>query len=216
MNKSRTALLLCGGWDGHYPEQICALFSEALTEAGFHCEHRMSLDALADQNLLSSFSLIFPCWTMGALTKEQAVGLEAAIRGGVGLGGIHGGMGDAFRGCTNYEWMVGGHFVGHPHVGPYTVQITSADSPITAGMPKSFEYTSEQYYMLVDPAIRVLAEADYTYEGTVCKMPVVWTKPFGEGRVFYNALGHHPQEFTDHPGVLAMTIRGLLWAARSN
>jgi hypothetical protein len=50
---------------------------------------------------------------MGQLSREQSAGLQQAVRAGTGLAGIHGGMGDAFRGNLEYEWMVGGHFVGH-------------------------------------------------------------------------------------------------------
>ncbi len=132
----------------------------------------------------------------------------------VRLAGVHGGMGDAFRGNLGYQWMVGGQFVGHPHVGDYFVQLAAAKSPITAGMKKRFKYHSEQYYMLVDPAIAVLAETTYDLDGHKVKMPVVWTKPHGKGRVFYSALGHRYEEFVKFPEVLAMTTRGLLWAAR--
>ncbi len=151
---------------------------------------------------------------MGQLSPEQSAGLQAAVRSGTGLAGIHGGMGDAFRGDLNYEWMVGGHFVGHPHVGPYTVRVTQPGDQIMAGIPREFTYESEQYYMLVDPAVRVLADADYTHEGHTCAMPVVWTRTWGSGRVFYSALGHAPTEFDRWPEVFEMSVRGLLWAAR--
>jgi scyllo-inositol 2-dehydrogenase (NADP+) len=49
-----------------------------------------------------------------------------AVHSGVGLGGMHGGMGDGFRGHLDYEWMTAGHFVGHPCVGDYTVRNTHA------------------------------------------------------------------------------------------
>lgn len=206
-------LLLHGGWDGHQPDRIARLFASELHNHGLEAQLEASLDILADEKTLRSFSLIFPCWTMGRLSDEQAKGLTGAIRSGVGLGGIHGGMGDAFRGCTDYEWMVGGHFVGHPHVGSYTVNLTGVRSPITEGAPGSWDYDSEQYYMLVDPVIEVLAETTYTHEGRTCTMPVVWTKHWGKGRVFYNALGHRPEEFETHPAVKTLTTRGLLWAA---
>jgi hypothetical protein len=45
-------------------------------------------------------------------------------------------------------------------------------------------------------------------------MPVVWTKTWGKGRVFYSALGHDPSEFDAYPEVFAMALRGLQWAAR--
>ncbi|MDX6767825.1 MAG: ThuA domain-containing protein [Candidatus Methylacidiphilales bacterium] len=210
----RKALILAGGWPGHHPESIADLFQADLATAGFNVQVEKSLDPLADASL-PTYDLIFPCWTMGQLTDVQSKGLQAAVRSGSGLGGIHGGMGDAFRGNLDYEWMVGGHFVGHPHVGDYTVRLRVIGDEITEGMPEEFPYRSEQYYMMVDPGIRVLAETVYTYEGHTCAMPVVWTKQWGAGRVFYNALGHDPKEFLDHPHVRQMTVRGLLWAARS-
>jgi uncharacterized protein len=45
-------------------------------------------------------------------------------------------------------------------------------------------------------------------------MPVIWTRSLGAGRVFYSALGHQAQEFTDFPHVKDMTVKGLLWAMR--
>jgi uncharacterized protein len=209
----RKALILAGGWPGHQPDDIAQIFSTELSARGCDVCIEKSLEIFADPTL-STYDLIFPCWTMGTLTDPQSKGLQAAIRAGSGLGGIHGGMGDAFRGNLEYEWMVGGHFVGHPHVGDYTVRRTATEHAITAGMPAEFPYHSEQYYMMVDPAIQVLAETTYTYEGHPCTMPVVWTRQWGRGRVFYSALGHSPKEFTDHPHVREMTVRGLLWAAR--
>lgn len=207
-------LFLQGGWDGHRPAEIVERFVAPLLEAGADCEVVTDLARLAEVDWLRSFDLISPCWTMGSVTPEQSAGLQEAVRSGTGLAGVHGGMGDAFRGDTRYEWMVGGHFVGHPHVGEYNVRVTDPMHPVMKGLPAEFVYRSEQYYMLVDPAVRVLADAEYTNEGVVCRMPVVWTKQWGLGRVFYSALGHDPSEFDAFPGVFAMSVRGLLWAAR--
>lgn len=209
----KRVLLFWGGWPGHQPEKIVHIFAEELRKHGFEPEIEPSLDCLADPEKLKEYSLIFPCWTMGTLTPEQGKGLQDAVKSGVGLGGFHGGMGDAFRGNTNYEWMTGGHFVGHPHVGPYTVRITDFASPITCGIPGTFGYDSEQYYLLVDPAVHVLAETEYLHEGRACTMPVAWIKTWGKGRVFYSALGHSPDEFTRFPEALKLTMQGLLWAA---
>jgi hypothetical protein len=43
-------------------------------------------------------------------------------------------------------------------------------------------------------------------------MPVVWTKKWGHGRVYYNSLGHHNDIF-DIPEAWELMKRGLLWAA---
>ena len=44
-------------------------------------------------------------------------------------------------------------------------------------------------------------------------MPVVWTKFWGIGRVFYNSLGHHDDVFDKSPAAQVMMERGMLWAA---
>jgi len=110
--------------------------------------------------------------------------------------------------------MVGGQFVGHPHVGEYEVRVTTPFCSIVAPVYPWFTYTSEQYYMLVDPGVNVLADTRYRYEGREVVMPVVWTKKWGEGRVFYNALGHNADEFRKLSAVLEMSLRGMEWAAR--
>ena len=207
------ALFLSGGWEGHQPEKIVRLFADELAAHGLVPEIALTLDPLADVRRLRDYSLIFPCWTMGRLTDGQEQGLCDAVRSGVGLAGVHGGMGDAFRGRLDYEWMAGGHFVGHPHVGDYTVRVIDRAGPVVAGLPASFAYSSEQYYLLVDPAVRVLATADYAHEGRVVAMPVAWIKTWGAGRVFYNALGHSPDEFVRVPEARRLTVQGCLWAA---
>lgn len=207
------ALFVAGGWEGHAPGRMVRLFAGELAAHGFECELATELSVLDDADKLRACRLIFPCWSMGQITDQQERNLCAAVRGGVGLAGVHGGMGDAFRGRLDYEWMVGGHFVGHPHVGDYTVRVIDRASPITAGLPEAFTYRSEQYYLLVDPGVRVLADADYRHEGGEVRMPVVWVKRWGAGRVFYNALGHHPDEFIQFPAARRLTVRGCLWAA---
>jgi type 1 glutamine amidotransferase len=215
MKKSPQALLIHGGWSGHHPEKIVQLFANALGAHGVETHIESSLDCLADTETLKTYDLIFPCWTMGQLSDAQGKGLQEAVRSGVGLGGIHGGMGDAFRGNLDYEWMTGGHFVGHPYVGDYDVDILDTGHSITQGLPSRFAYRSEQYYMMIDPGIHVLADTEYVYEGRSCRMPVAWTKHWGQGKIFYSALGHQPDEFSDFPHAHTLTIQGLLWASRS-
>jgi type 1 glutamine amidotransferase len=206
-------LFFWGGWDGHQPEKIANLLAAELARHGLEPQIESTLDVLNDAEALKAFKLICPCWTMGQLSEGQDKALRATVKAGVGLGGIHGGMGDAFRGNLEYEWMTGGHFVGHPHVGDYTVRIRDFANPITQGLPGTFAFRSEQYYMMVDPAIHVLADTEYVYEGRSVTVPVAWVKTWGKGRVFYSSLGHAPEEFTEFPEALSLTVRGLLWAA---
>jgi hypothetical protein len=210
----KKALILWGGWDGHTPQQTTRLFARELEKKGFNVRLVHSLKPLENLLALKKFDLIVPFYTMSEISDLQLANLLAAVRGGAGIAGVHGGMCDAFRGRVLYAWMTGGQFVEHPHIGDFTVRITNVRSPITRGMKRRFAYNSEQYYMVVDPGNTVLADTIYTYEGRKCVMPVVWTKAWGKGRVFFSALGHVVGEFEKYPEVLAMTMRGMLWAAR--
>ena len=214
------ALIFCNGEGGsfHDPVETSEMFRDGLTKHGVEVELHKTMEPLSDAAHLKEVDLIIPNWTMGRLEGEHWDNIEAAVSGGTGLAGVHGGAGDAFRDNLAYQWLVGGQFVGHPYGGEYEVALTGAKSPITAGMTSPFRYKSEQYYMLVDPANRVLATTLYLGDKKFrqgrgkMKLPAVWTKTWGKGRVFYSALGHAAQEFQDFPEVLAMTIRGMLWA----
>ena len=110
-------------------------------------------------------SLVVPIVTMSKIEKEEVENLTAAVRGGVGLAGYHGGMCDAFRESVDYQFMCGGQWVAHPgNVIDYTVDVTKPDDPIMAGVPASFPYRSEQYYMHVDPSNEVLATTTFSGE----------------------------------------------------
>ena len=104
----KSALFLAGGWNGHQPHETAALFSALLAAQGFECETALTLDVLLDSARLSQLNLIVPVWTMSAMPAEHCRNLQAAVQGGVGLAGWHGGMADAFRENTDYQFMVGG------------------------------------------------------------------------------------------------------------
>ena len=213
----RKALIVWGGWSGHEPEQGAAIVGKMLREEGFEVRTETSTAAFADPKL-GELSLIVPIYTMATIEKDELANLERAVRGGVGLAGYHGGMGDAFRDATDYQFMVGGQWVAHPgDIIDYRVDIARPDDPVMAGLPASFAYRSEQYYMHVDPANEVLAtttfggaHADWI-DGVV--MPVVWKRRHGRGKVFYSALGHAANEFAV-PEMSAIVRRGMVWAAR--
>jgi uncharacterized protein len=211
------ALIVHGGWDGHDPRGFAERYATVLRDEGFEVEVADTLDALRDAAALSRLSLIVPIWTMGTIESEQLQPLTDAVAGGVGLAGFHGGMGDAFRAAPEFQIMVGGQFVGHPDgIKEYEVTIADKDDPITAGL-NDFRVTSEQYYMHVDPSNHVLATTTFHPEtapwldGVI--MPVVWTRRWGAGRVFYSSVGHSLGDL-DVPEVPEIQRRGMLWAAR--
>jgi type 1 glutamine amidotransferase len=213
----KSALIVWGGWEGHQPRQEAELWSAVLRNAGYEVEVSDTLNTYRDADKLRALSLIVPMWTMGTIAREQEQGLLDAVRGGVGVAGFHGTMGDSFRNNTEYQFMVGGQWVAHPgNIIDYRVNIVDHNDPITAGL-NDFAMRSEQYYMHVDPSNRVLATTTFGgayapwIEGTV--MPVVWKRMYGQGRVFYCSLGHVVPDF-DVPEAREIVRRGMLWASR--
>ena len=213
----KKALMVWGGWDGHEPKQCVDVFAPYLDAQGYDVEISDTLDAYLDRDKMNTLSLIVPVWTGGEITPEQEGNLLEAIRGGVGIAGWHGGMCDAFRASTEYQWMTGGQWVAHPGgIVKYRVNILKPEDPIVAGLD-DFDMESEQYYMHVDPSNEVLATT--TFDGAHapwiagCVMPAVWKRMYGAGRVFYSSLGHVAQDF-NVPECKTVVERGMLWASR--
>lgn len=216
----KKALITWGGWEGHEPEKCAKLFQAVLEKENFEVEIQDTLAPFEDAEEMQQLHLVVPIWTMSSILPEQENGLLNAVKSGVGIAGWHGGMADAFRNNTAYQWMVGGQWVAHPgDIIDYEVNIIQKDDPIVAGL-SDFKMHSEQYYMHVDPGNEVLATTTFSGEfgdapwiaNTV--MPVVWKRRFGGGRVFYCSLGHVAKDF-EVPEAREIVRRGMLWAARS-
>lgn len=211
---SKKALIVFGGWPGHTPTEMKDMFEPWLKEQGYEVVVSDTLDSFADADLLNSCDLVVPMWTMGQMTGPQQKTLCEAIDGGVGIGGWHGGMCDAFRNSTNYQFMTGANWVAHPgnKIESYMVNITNHEHEITQGIPDFEMKNTEQYYLHVDPSNNVMAETTFVEQKVV--MPVVWTRMWGKGRVFYSSLGHTDEDYTNVPEALEIARRGLLWATR--
>lgn len=215
----KKALIVWGGWDGHEPEQVAGIFAGVLREHAFEVEVSDTLEAFADAEKLLGLDLIVPVWTMGTIEQKLVNNVSAAVQAGTGLAGCHGGMCDSFRNNVDWQFMTGGQWVAHPGNDgvEYKVEIIANSSPLVEGI-EDFYVKTEQYYLHVDPAVEVLATTRFpVVDGPhrlnkPVDMPVVWTKRWGVGRVYYNSLGHHA-DIVDLPPVKEMMTRGMLWAA---
>jgi type 1 glutamine amidotransferase len=215
--KGKKVLLVWGGWMGHEPDKCRDVFVPWMESEGASVTVSGTLDAYVNMDL-KSFDLIVQTWTMGTITGPQEKALEEAVKSGVGLAGWHGGLGDSFRNNTEYQFMVGGQWVAHPGgVIDYTVNIRNHKDPVTKGLT-DFAMHSEQYYVQMDPNVKVLATTTFTDKnaswigGSV--IPVAWKKVYGKGRVFYSSLGHVASDFSV-PQALEIQKRGIRWACMS-
>ena len=92
----RQALIVWGGWEGHTPERCAAVVHGMLESNGFETKVANTTAAFLDPGL-SELSLIVPIITMSEIATEEVKALTSAVRGGVGLAGVHGQMCDSFR-----------------------------------------------------------------------------------------------------------------------
>ena len=217
----RKALILCGGWDGHEPKLVTERFKKFLEGEDFIVAVEENLEVLADLNRLKEQDLFIPIWTMcqESIPKPYFEAVAEAIGSGVGLAGCHGGMCDAFRNNVLWQFITGANWVAHPGCDgvKHRINIIARTHPLTEGI-NDFGVSSEQYYLHTDAANEVLATTRFpivkwyhSANGEV-DVPQIWTRKWGHGRVFYNALGHHNDVF-DIPEAWELMRRGLLWAA---
>ncbi|MGI6310154.1 MAG: ThuA domain-containing protein [Bacteroidales bacterium] len=216
--KGKKVLFVWGGWMGHEPDKCRDIFVPWMKSEGAEVVVSDTLDSYTQLDLKNDFDLIVQAWTMGTIKNDQEKALLAAVKAGTGIAGWHGGIGDSFRNNTEYQFMVGGQWVAHPGgVIDYRVNITDHEDPVTKGL-EDFDMHSEQYYVHVDPNVKVLATTTFTDQhsnwigGNV--VPVVWKKVYGKGRVFYSSLGHVASDFKV-PQALEIQKRGILWASMS-
>lgn len=217
----KKALIVSGGWEGHDPKGTAAVFKQVLVENGFEVDVSFTLDVLADGESLKSYDLIVPHWTMGEIKSQYVKNVSDAVAEGTGLAGCHGGMCDAFRNDCDWQFMTGAQWVAHPGNAEvtYEVEFLQGKSPLVEGI-ENFTLTSEQYYIHYDPCVNVLATTEvkpiegmpYAANGNVT-MPVVFTKKWGNGRVYYISIGH-TSDVWNIPSAREAIRRGFIWAAK--
>ena len=211
------ALLLHGGWEGHDPDRV-ADYAERHLLGGFEVVRSSDL-AVLRADVLSGFDLLVPVWTFGEITEAQEADLLSSVVDGIGVLAWHGAA-SAFLASRPHKLLLGGQFVTHPGgTGvTYTVRFHRDADALVAGLD-DLKLTSEQYYLLIDPAVKVLATT--TIEGDSLTwlagvtMPVAWTRPWGKGRVFYCSLGHSV-EVLALPTVSTLLRRAARWASRTS
>lgn len=167
------------------------------------------------------------------LSLSQRKALQAFLARGGGFAAMHGSAGD-----PTYFWdwyadkLIGARFAGHPMAPQFQDArvIVSTDHPIAkaAGLPREWRMKDEWYSFKTSPraagakVIASLDEASYTRKGMMAEAgldmgndhPIAWTNCLGKGRMFYSAIGHMPQTYTQ-PQALALLEAGIDWAANT-
>ena len=230
---ARKALVVRGGWEGHHPVEATDLFIPFLEQSGYDVRVEESNEIYADDEVMASTDLILQSVTMSEISREAFLGLKAAVERGTGLAGWHGGIADSYRNSSDYLQLIGGQFATHPskhpdqcsgdqsdNYLPYTVELTDLGRghEIMAGLD-DFTLHTEQYWVLHDDLIDVLATTTHPVQPyhpwhRPLTSPAVWTRLWGEGRIFVATPGHSLDVLQDD-NVRTIIERGMLWASRA-
>ena len=176
--------------------------------------------SLISSSGLNGFDAVF-FFTSGELpiTDSQKQDLLTFVRSGKGFGGVHSAT-DTFYTWPEYGDLIGARFNGHPWVQTVRIDVEDPDHPALSLLKPSFSIFDEiyQFSELSRDQVRVLMTLDTNSvdigaagvnPGTD-DFPLAWCLRYGEGPVFYTALGHFESTWLDER-FQRMLLEALLW-----
>ena len=150
------------------------------------------------------------------LVGDRRAALQGFVEGGGGVVAIHAAS-DSHYNWPWYGKMIGGHFARHPQGTPTgQLTVTAPGDPAVTSLPKSIRRTDEWYYFDdYDPTSKLLITLDPASIGEkdVNPNPMAWSHNVGRGRVFYTAMGHTKESYSE-PWFLTLVGGGLDWVLR--
>lgn len=140
--------------------------------------------------------------TTGDLPLPDREGFLAWIKAGHAFIGLHSAS-DTLHHWPEYAEMLGGEFDHHgAQVG---VELTNADPahPATSALPPVWTITQEEIYQFKNYDAGKVHELLYLDKNPNTKTPghypIAWCRVYGQGRVFYTALGHRDDIIDPNP-----------------
>jgi hypothetical protein len=114
-----------------------------------------------------------------------------------------------------YVAMFGASFVQHGKQQESTMRVTSPDFPGAEGLGRSFRLVDEWYASkeFADDLHVVLAQDSTGMEGPMYQrppFPSTWARRHGKGRVFFTAMGHREDVWTN-PKFQQVLLGGIAW-----
>jgi type 1 glutamine amidotransferase len=213
--QTRTVLVLTQTLGYHHasiPAAIAAVRRVAARDGRYRVVFLRTAAALTPTVLKHAAAVVF-LLTTGELplNASDKTALVRFVRSGGGLVGFHSAT-DTFHYWPAYIAMMGAEFSDHPAPSTRRVVVEQRDTPGMRTLPSSFTIDDEFYVFKRDPRphVHVLVRLDTGPHGP--DRPLVWCRRFGRGRVFYDALGHFAQTWSD-PRQLALVSGGIAWAS---
>ncbi|MGA2751318.1 MAG: ThuA domain-containing protein [Verrucomicrobiota bacterium] len=189
-------------------------------------EHNFGVDATEDStaftrtNLARYQAVVFLSVTGEVLDAEQKAAFQDYVMRGGGLAAIHGGVFGPSACEGTWAWygeMFCCAFTNHSGVAPATINVEDGADPSMKGLPARWQRTDEWYNFTGTPrgCARVLATVDEsTYAGGTMggDHPIAWRRRVGQGRMWYTAMGHTPETFSE-PLFVQHLLGGILSVA---
>ena len=164
---------------------------------------------------LANYDVLFFALTSGelAFTADQKAAILAFVSNGKGFLGAHSAT-DTLYQWPEYGALVGAYFREHPWTQLASVIVENGAHPATAGLGDRFSLEEEFYAFRENPRnrVQVLLRLDAASVGSSGDYPLAWVQSYGNGRVYYNALGHFASTWTD-PRFQRQLTGAILWAA---
>ncbi|ANH82892.1 Crp/Fnr family transcriptional regulator [Niabella ginsenosidivorans] len=184
------------------------------SENGFDVDSTRDAAAFNKTNLEKYAAIIFLSTTGTLFNSDQQKALQDYVHNGGGIVGIHAAT-DA-----EYEWpwynrMMGAWFLDHPKQQTAVLDVVDRKHSSTQHLPEKWTRKDEWYnFKEINKELHVLITIDEaSYEGGKNGHfhPMAWYHNFEGGRVFYTALGHTDESYTD-PLFLKHLLGGIRYA----
>jgi type 1 glutamine amidotransferase len=210
-----------------YRHDVIPLSKAILTQLGrnsgvFDVTATEDMSEFSTENLKRYAAVMF--YTTGELpmSDAQKTALLDFVRSGRGFLGVHSAT-DTFYTWPDYLDLVGGYFNGHPWHQAVTIEVVDPADPLVAFLG-NFLQIEDEIYQIGDfdyRGSRVLLRLDQSsvdlgkagVHQRFYGWPLAWTRSYGQGRVFYTALGHEASVWQD-PRYQRILMNAILWSMR--
>jgi type 1 glutamine amidotransferase len=212
-----------------YRHEVIPLSKAILTQLGkdsgiFEVVATEDTSDFSTENLRRYAAVMF--YTTGEIPMSGAekAALLDFVRSGRGFLGVHSAA-DTFYTWPGYLDLIGGYFNGHPWHQAVTIEVADPSDPLVAFLGSSLQFEDEIYQI-----------SDFDYRGSHVLLrldqssvnlgkpgvhqrfygwPLAWTRFYGQGRVFYTALGHEASVWQD-PRYQRILTNAILWCMRTS
>lgn len=168
------------------------------------CRDAADVARLLTPSAMTNIDGVFFANTTGNLGIADLPAFLSWIRDGHAFLGAHSAS-DTYHDAPDYLAMLGAEFETHGDETTVDMRVEDATHPAGAPLPSPFRIFDEIYEFRTNPRgrVNVLLSVDrhpndgHPTAGQPGDFPLAWYQSYGNGRVFYTALGHRDDVWND-------------------